>query len=321
MRSVDELKKRGAVSAAPRSGLTVIAPNRTIGLIIPGVAYSEFFSMVMDGVSQSCQKAGYTLLIGNVYSKSHTVRAQQAKDLAADFVRKGVAGVIFQPIELLSNATRINREIVSVLTASNIPVVLIDYDIVPSPERSEFDLVGINNFEAGRRLAEHLISKGAKSIHFLMRRHWGASVCSRLAGVNVAISKRGVHKCTSILLSEPDDVAKVRTYLKKCKPDAIICGNDTAAAYLKHTLESLGKRIPDDVMLAGFDDVQHVKIMSPRLTTIHQPCEDIADTAVRRLLERIKNPSLKAMEIFLSAPLVERESTNRILRKKRNVRC
>jgi len=188
---MDELKNRGVVVASSRSGFSVIKSNKTIGLILPGVAYSEFFAAVMDGISQSCQKVGYSLLVGNVYSKSHEVRAQQAKDLAADFVRKGVAGVIFQPIEFLGNATRINREIVSILTEANIPVVLIDYDIVPSPGRSEFDLVGINNFEAGRRLAEHLISKGARNIHFLMRRHWAASVCNRLAGVNVAISGGG----------------------------------------------------------------------------------------------------------------------------------
>ena len=191
MRSVDELKRRGVVEALSRSGFKVIKSNNTIGMILPGVAYSEFFAAIMDGVSQSCQKVGCSLLVGNVYSKSHEVRAQQAKDLAADFVRKGVAGVIFQPIEFLSNATQINRGIVSILTDANIPIVLIDYDIVQSPERSEFDLVGINNFDAGRRLAEHLMSKGAKNIHFLMRRHWAPSVCNRLEGVNAAISGGG----------------------------------------------------------------------------------------------------------------------------------
>lgn len=317
---MDELKKRGAVVASSRSGFNVIKANKTIGLILPGVAYSEFFAAVMDGISQSCQKAGYSLLVGNVYSKSHMIRAQQAKDLAADFVRKGVAGVIFQPIEFVENATQINREIVSILTDANTPVVLIDYDIVSPPERSQFDLVGINNFDAGRRLAEHLMSKGAKNIHFLMRRHWASSVHNRLEGVNAAISGGRVHKCANILLSEPDDVSKIRAYIKKHNPDAIICGNDTAAAYLKHTFDVLGKRVPEDIMLAGFDDVQHAKIMSPRLTTIHQPCEEIADVAICRLLERIAKPSLTSMEISLSAPLVERESTKLILRRKQNER-
>ena len=184
---VDELKRLGVIQASSRSRFEVVRRNRTIGQILPGVAYSEFFSAVMDGISQSCQKAGYSLLFGNVYSASHAVRAQQAKDLAMDFAHKGGAGVIFQPIEFVSNATRINNEILSILTGANIPVVLIDSDVVSVSDHRQFDLVGINNFDAGRRLAEHLIDKGAKNIHFLMRRYWSSSVRNRLYGLKSAI--------------------------------------------------------------------------------------------------------------------------------------
>ena len=309
MRSVDELKRRGVVSAMPRSGTVVKQSNRMIGLILPGVAYSEFFTAIMGGISRQCQKEGYALIFGDVYSQSHEVRAQQAKALAADFAQKRVAGVIFQPIEFVSNATRINKEIVSILNDAGIPVVLIDFDIVPPPERSSFDLVGINNFDAGRRLAVHLIAAGATNVHFLMRRHWAASVRNRLAGVNSAIYGGGRNKCSNILYADPEDTATIRAYLKKHRPDAIICGNDTAAAYLKHTLDALGKRVPEDIMLAGFDDVQHATIMTPQLTTIHQPCGDIATMAVRALRERISEPSLPPREIFLPAQLVVRKST------------
>ena len=309
-KSVDELKRRGAVSSMPRSGLAVTKSSRTIGLILPGVAYSEFFPPIMSGISRRCQEAGYGLLFGDVYSKSHDVRAQQAKTLAKDFSQKHVSGVIFQPIEFVSNATRINKEIVAILSDAGIPVVLIDYDIVPPPERSAFDLVGINNFDAGRRLAVHLLAAGAKNIHFLMRRHWAASVRNRLAGVNSAIAG-GNRRCSNILHADPEDLATVRDYLKRRRPDAIICGNDTAAAYLKHTLDALGKRVPEDIMLAGFDDVQFASVMTPQLTTIHQPCDDIAAMAFKALQERIADPALPPREILLPAPLVVRKSTVR----------
>ena len=67
-------------------------------------------------------------------------------------------------------------------------------------------------------------------------------------------------------------------------------------------------------MVGTADDVQHAYVMSPQLTTIHQPCHDIADVAVRRLLSRIEDPNLEPMEIFLPSPLVERGSTQRIAR-------
>ena len=306
---VDELKRRGVVAAFPRSGLTARNTNRTIGLILPGVAYSEFFPPIMSGISRRCQDGGYSLLFGDIYSKRPDVRAQQAKALAKSFAQKHVAGVIFQPISFVDDAMRINKEIVTILSDAGISVVLIDYDIVPPPERSTFDLVGINNFDAGRRLAAHLIDAGAKNIHFLMYHNCAASGSNRLEGANFAIS--GLIKRSNILQADPKDVATVRNYLKKHRPDAIICGNDTVAAFLKHTLDTLGKRVPEDIMLAGFDDVQFASVMTPQLTTIHQPCDDIAAMAFRALQERIAEPSLPPREIYLPAPLVVRQSTTR----------
>ena len=312
MRSVDELKRRGVVHAAPRSGIVVKRANRTIGLILPGVAYSEFFPPVMGGISRQSQKSGYGLLFGDVYSKSPTARAKQAKVLAKDFADKRVAGVIFQPIEFMADANRINGEIVAILSDAGIPVVLVDYDIVSSPERSGFDLVGINNFDAGRRLAFHLIAAGATKIHFVMRHHWSASIQNRLVGVNSAVSEGLVrHESANVFQGDPKNSAAVEEYLKKHRPDAIVCGNDTTALQLKQTLDRLGVRVPDDVMLAGFDDVQLASLMSPQLTTIHQPCDSIGATAFKTLMERIADPELPQREILLPAPLVVRGSTSR----------
>ena len=66
------------------------------------------------------------------------------------------------------------------------------------------------------------------------------------------------------------------------------------------------------MLLAGFDDVQHAKIMTPTLTTVTQPCEKIAREAFLALLGRIKNPNRSAREILLTAPLVVRASTRRV---------
>ena len=310
MRIVDELKRRGVITAVPRSGIVVKNVNRTIGLILPGVAYSEFFPPIMSGISRRCQEAGYSLLFGDVYSKNPQVRVRQARALARDFAEKHVAGVIFQPIEFMDGVKRINSEIVAILSDAGIPVVLIDYDIVPPPERSDFDLVGINNFDAGRRLAAHIIAAGAKNIHFMMRHHWSASIQNRLAGVNSAISEcLAGRRAMNVFRGDPKDAAVVRDYLKRHRPDAIICGNDTTAVQLKQVLDLLDVRVPEDVMLAGFDDVQFASLMSPPLTTIRQPCDGIAAMAFKVLLERIAEPSLPPREILLPAPLVVREST------------
>ena len=75
------------------------------------------------------------------------------------------------------------------------------------------------------------------------------------------------------------------------------------------TLAALGVRVPDDVAVAGFDDVNYAALATPRLTTMHQPCEELAALAFETLLFRMAHPDAPARESFLNAPLVVREST------------
>ena len=264
----------------------------------------------MSGLSRRCQEAGYGLLFGDAYSDDPVNRAAQAKALAEDFARKRVSGVIFQPIALLDNGQELNAEIMSIFDAAKIPVVLIDNDIVVPPERSRYDLVGINNFEAGRRVGAHLAAAGAKRICFLVHAHRAASVRLRCDGVISAVREARRVKVL-VLDAEADDAATIRKFIAQSKPDAFVCGNDKTAARLRQTLARLGRKVPEEIMLAGFDDVQIASVMTPQLTTIRQPCDGIAEAAFAALIERMRNPLLHPREILLPAPLVIRESTQR----------
>ena len=77
------------------------------------------------------------------------------------------------------------------------------------------------------------------------------------------------------------------------------------------TLKRLKVRVPADVMVTGFDDVKLAGKTTPPLTTIRQPCFDLATTAFQVLLERIGNPGLPPRQILLDAPLVVRKSTGK----------
>ena len=75
------------------------------------------------------------------------------------------------------------------------------------------------------------------------------------------------------------------------------------------SLGALGKRVPQDVLLAGFDDVNFARFVSPGLTTMHQPCTEIGRTAYETLLARVRDPDSPPRTISFSAPLVVRAST------------
>ena len=311
-RAFIELRRLGLIEGEPGVAPRVASRkvSRKIGLIVPGVVYSEFFQPIVGEISRLSQDQGYTLLFGNITSKDPVKRAAQAKRFAKELVREGVAGVIYQPLEFIDDAVTPNAEIVAVFDEASIPVVLIDYDIVPPPERSKYDLVGINNFHAGYLLANHLKSVGAKKVDFVMRPNCAWSVHGRLSGVRAALFANG-KVASRVLVAEPDDLAALKRHLKGGCPDAFVCGTDTVAAKFKQTLEKAGLKVPKDILLAGFDDVQIAALLSPPLTTIRQPCKEIGAAAFRRLTERLENPAETPREISLPSPLVVRDSTQR----------
>ena len=289
--------------------VTKSAVSRKIGLLVPRKGLSEFFQPVIGEISRLAQQAGYSLQFGEMPAQGPEGRAHATVRLAKDMVKQGVAGVIFQPNEGVGDAESINRTVAAIFRTAGVALVLCDYDIVTPPVRSEFDVVGSNNIEAGMRLAEHLAAAGAKRILFVLPPNAATSHVNRCRGaIALTTSLDGKCRCETFE-SAPDDVTAFRRKFRRNRPDAIICCNDKCAAELLRTLDKLKIRVPDDMLLAGFDDISIASLTIPSLTTIHQPCTKIARAAFGRLLARMRNPELDPMKITLDAPLVVREST------------
>ena len=159
-------------------------------------------------------------------------------------------------------------------------------------------------------VAAHLLKVGAKRICCFLRPLSAESVRARFAGVDAEVSRTsGRH--ASLAVGKPTDAKTVAAVLEKFRPDAFVCSNDIAASWLAATLKKLGVKMPADVMLAGFDDVCEASSMKPALTSVRQPCRDIATMAFKTLLERMSAPSLPPRQILLDTTLVVRESTTR----------
>jgi len=216
-----------------------------------------------------------------------------------------------QPLAFLRKPERVTREILTLFASASIPVVLIDRDVKLGDGEARHDFVGIDNFAAGRALCEHVLERGAKRVAFLMRPNCATIIQDRLVGV-AGVAGNGSARDIAIV-AEPDDLKKLAPVFAKrgARPDAVICESDYVAAVLRNTLGRLGISVPGDVMLAGFDDVRCATTTFPPLTTIHQPCEDIALVAYRALRERMQDPTLPPRRIQVPAPLVVRESTRR----------
>lgn len=313
VRAMDELRKRGLVWSKRGSGTfaTRSASQETgrIGLIVPSLSVGEIFPPICQALTRFAQQDGYSLVLGDISAATPNRRAREACAVARRFAEQGVAGVILQPLAFLRTPERVTREIMALFGEAGIPVVLIDRDVDAGAVRMAHDFVGIDNLNAGRCLGLHLLEQGAKRIHFLMRPNCASVIRDRYDGVMSALGARAPSK--GAIVAEPDDRKALQPWFsdRRRRPDAIVCESDYIAARLGNTLASFGLSVPKDVRLAGFDDVRCAVLMTPNLTTVHQPCEAIARMSYRALRERMRDPSLPSRRILLPAPLVVRDST------------
>jgi LacI family transcriptional regulator len=107
---------------------------------------------------------------------------------------------------------------------------------------------------------------------------------------------------------DPTDVRFVRSFSQSRQLDAILCTSDHIAAQLLQSLTRLEIHVPKDLRLVGFDNVRFASLLTIPLTTMEQPCRDIAITAFNALRERIKNPTLPPRTLMLPPRIVVRET-------------
>ncbi|MFZ0710960.1 MAG: substrate-binding domain-containing protein, partial [Terrimicrobiaceae bacterium] len=105
-----------------------------------------------------------------------------------------------------------------------------------------------------------------------------------------------------------DDKSFVLSLLAGQRPDAFICANDHTAARLLRALQQNDVHVPQDIRVVGFDDAKFSTLVSPALTTVRQPCHELAVTAFRAMLERQVEPGLPPRHMMIMPQLVVRDS-------------
>ncbi|HEU5071297.1 MAG TPA: substrate-binding domain-containing protein [Verrucomicrobiae bacterium] len=315
------IERRAGSGTYVRSGQTQqTTATRVLGLLVPGLSTTEIFHIICGEIASLARVHDYGLLWGGSTSPllDEDASLKHAEEICSQFIERKISGVFFAPAELQPKQEEANFRLAESLREAGITVVLIDRDITPFPRRSDFDLVGIDNLAAGYMIAEHLIKLGCRKILFVSRPLSAATVNARIAGVREALVQNGLEQDSNwVRQGDPRDVKFVRSLVSGKLADAIICANDDTAAVLARTLESRGIKLPHDVRVAGFDDVKYAMLVSVPLTTIHQPCRDIAHVAFQTMLRRLAEPTLPVQSISLTPSLVVRESCGAYLQSPR----
>ena len=312
-RALRELQLAGQIERRVGSGSYVSAtnaPGLTFGLLIPELGMTEIFEPICRGMAEVQLSDHHVLLWGKSPSDSLSLETR-ARELCQQWIAKKVSGVFFAPLELSGEKETINKRIAELLQQAGIPVVLIDRDLVPFPQRSRYDLVGIDNRRAAYVLTSHLVEMGCQRLVFVGKHRAAPSCVARAVGFREAVQDADLVFTPDHIRhsAEPSDQDEVGQIVREFRPDGIVCANDYTAAQLMRTLETLSIKVPGDIKLAGFDDVKYASLLPVPLTTVRQPCAELGATAVRVMVDRLNNPALPARDLVLDFKLMVRQSS------------
>jgi len=270
--------------------------SRSIGLLVLDVR-NPFFTDVARGAEERAQEEGLSVLLAD--SGEQTDREASHLDL---FEEQRVRGLLVTPVGNVGE--RLER-----LRAHGIPVVLVDR----LASTGGFSSVSVDDVAGGRMAAEHLLAVGRRRLLFVGGPFDLGQVSDRLAGARDAVQAVGgatldVLEIPSLTMTEGVSAAR-RLLDGASRPDGVFAANDVVALGLLQGVGMLGGlRIPEDLALVGYDDIDFAAAAAVPITSVRQPRELIGRRAVELLLAEIDGSGEREQIVF-QPELVVREST------------
>ena len=282
--------------------------TNTIGVIVPHIRH-PYFSELISNLENEASKRGYKMILCNSQEKENKER-----EYLEMCTSNRVAGIV-----LCSAGVAVEE-----FQGSNIPLITIERYMENGTASVECD-----NRQGGKLAAEHLIACGCKNLlHISGVYETAMPADDRALGFIEVCEKAGVshwevatntyqynnleyHDFLEEVLKENyyvDNTAENDENCGKSRIDGIFASSDLIAAQVLQVCSKLGIRVPEDIKLVGFDDVNISSLTTPRITTIHQPIKEIAELTLE-LLINAQDGKTVAKRSLLPVSLVKREST------------
>lgn len=276
--------------------------SKTIAVVIPEIA-NNFFALAINGIESIAQEKGYHVLI-------YLTHEQYSREVSiARHLQSGrVDGLLLS----LSGETN-NYEHLQDLKQTGVPIVFFDR----ISESLNSARVITNDFESGMKAADHLIERGCRRIAYLSISNNLSIANKRMEGYMKALEKYGItHDPKLVLQCNANDndgnyKAICNLLKKKNRPDGIFASVEKLAILSYQACEELKLRIPEDVKVLGFSNLETAAWLNPSLTTITQPAFDIGKEAAALLFKTIEKKSMNFSDekLVLNSTLIVRNST------------
>lgn len=292
--AIDELGYRPNVAARQlRRGRT-----ETISLVVPDIS-SPYFSELASITVRLAEERGWTVHIDQTGG-----HADRERKMTAGPLGRSVDGVICSPVVVAP------EELARLAVG---PLVLLGERSAPGT----LDHVAIDNVSAGDTATSHLLGLGRRSVAAIgAQPHLHNKTARlRLEGHRQALARAGLDASDGIveaveMLRRPDGAAAMARLLDGPRPvDAVFCFTDELALGALRTLHQRGVRVPEDVAVVGFDDIEDGRFSTPGLTTISPDKTEVARLALECLARRVDDPEVPERDLVAGHRLVVREST------------
>jgi LacI family transcriptional regulator len=292
------VSKLGYVTNLPAQRLAS-GRSSTIGLIFHDASW-HYILDVQRAVLETARKSGYSIIL-------HPCDVTDQADCKAVFtlvMQRAVDGFIFTP------PADNSKELLESLNSSNVPFVR----LTPTDRESPWPYVAATDFQGAYDMTNYLLSLGHRRIGYILGPGSQKAAHDRFDGYRVALTEFKIAYDPDLVRQGDDHfqtgVAGAQALLRiSPKPTAIFANNDEMAAGALFGMHASGLRVPDDISIAGFDDIPLSTQVWPPLTTVRQPIVEIAETATRLLIDILEDKTISAYSHIIPTELVVRGST------------
>lgn len=293
LKAMSELGYRHNVLAAS------LASNKTntIGYVVPEL-HGSFFGAMMGGSEFVLRNAHKHMFVAT----GHSDEAKEKEEIEALLSRRCDA--------LILHVEAVSDEYLVELAKQDVPLVIVNRYIAEIGE----NCISLDNEKGAYIATRHLIDIGHKEIAYISGSLFKADGKNRLAGHIRALEEAGIAYDSNMMhegnfQAKSGDAGIKALHNSGQHFSAVACANDEMASGAINALRELGKKVPEDVSVIGFDNVDFASYLSPGLTTIEYPVQEIGNMAARWILNRAYGDHKMELKHILEPRLILRGTT------------
>ncbi|HEV2558200.1 MAG TPA: LacI family DNA-binding transcriptional regulator [Microvirga sp.] len=281
--------------------------TRMVLVVLPTLD-NVFFSKILRGIEEALFEKGYGMIIGDL---------DGSPDKEARFAAFASAGRVDGALLLNGHLFGQTRDGRGPAMRTSVPLVAL-CEAIPGASIPQIE---VDNRAAARRMTGYLASLGNRRIAYVCGPADNVLERERFRGYRDGLRDAEIAFDPDLVLPgdytlEAGAVAGQAIAARKVRPGAVFCSNDEMAMGLMRSLASAGIRVPQDISVAGFDDIEFAAMVEPSLTTIRQPRRELGRTAAEVLVDLLEGRPA-APRVRLKTELVVRASTGPAPRKAR----